>query len=407
MKPPAQAPPIRKLTRNVIVLGFVSLFTDLASEMLYPIMPLFLVQTLGSSPAILGLVDGIAEGISTGLRWIAGAISDRSGRRKPFVVAGYSISALSKPVMGLAAYAVGWPLFLVGRSSDRLGKSIRTSARDALIADSTDSKYWGLAFGFHRAMDTCGAVAGPLVALAIIVCRPDFPLAWLFFIALLPGLLSASLAAVAVRDIPQAAKSGAAPPSIFQSFPLPFWHLLIANAIFSRGNSSDTFLLLRSRNLGLSIPAVILAFAIYNAVYALGSMPLGKLSDAIGRRPIIAAGWLIYAGVYFGFAAAKSTLAPWILLAVYGLYQALTDGVSKAMVSDVVPKHQRAGAIGLFYTASGAGQLAASLLAGTLWDVRLLNGRLMAPFVIGALCALIAAPMIATVPTRKTETAGE
>lgn len=170
----------RGITRNVAILGWVSFLTDVASEMLYPVMPLFLVGTLGASPALLGLIDGIAEGISSGTRWITGALSDRYRRRQPFVVAGYTLSAFSKPVMGLASVVIGWPLFLAGRCADRLGKSIRTSARDALIADSTDPQYRGIAFGFHRALDTLGAVVGPLVALLIITMRPGTSLAWLF-----------------------------------------------------------------------------------------------------------------------------------------------------------------------------------------------------------------------------------
>jgi MFS family permease len=388
---------IKGLTRNVVVLGFVSLLTDVASEMLYPVIPLFLIGSLGATPALLGFIDGLAEGGSSVLRWLAGAMSDRFRRRKPFVTAGYSISAFSKPLMGLAAYVGGWPMFLLGRSTDRLGKSIRTSARDALIADSTEAPYRGAAFGLHRAMDTCGAVAGPLVALVLVTLRPGLPLQWLFFAALIPGLLSALLAAVAVKDIPHVAHPDARPPAIVQSFPKPLWRLIAAAAIFSLGNSSDSFLILRSRELGLSFAHVILAFAIYNAVYAAGALPLGHLSDRIGRKPVVMTGWLIYAIVYFGFARAGSSTAPWVLLGVYGLYQAFSEGVTKALVSDVVPAAQRAGAIGLFYTVSGVGQFAASLLTGWLWNVRWLGGHLNAGLVMGTLFSLLAIPVIATV----------
>jgi len=388
---------IRGITRNVVVLGLVSFFTDVASEMLYPIIPLFLVGTLGASPMLLGLIDGIAEGGSSVLRWLAGALSDRFRRRKPFIVTGYTISAFSKPVMGFAALAGGWPMFLLGRSADRLGKSIRTSARDALIADSTEPQHRGVAFGLHRAMDTCGAVLGPLLALLIVLVKPGIPLQWLFFIALVPGVLSSLLAFLAVKDIPHEARADAKPPPIFQSFPKPLWHLIAAAALFSLGNSSDSFLILRSKEIGLSFPQVILAFALYNVVYALGALPLGKLSDRIGRKPVVVTGWLVYAAVYLGFSAAKSTAAPWILLGAYGLYQALSEGVTKALIADVVPKQQRAGAIGLFYTVSGVGQLVASVVAGSLWNVRLFNGSLMASFLFGAVCAALAVPLIATV----------
>ncbi|MCA9242967.1 MAG: MFS transporter [Phycisphaerales bacterium] len=383
----------RGITRNVVILGLVSLFTDLATEMLYPIIPLFVVGTLGASPALLGLIEGLAEGISSGLRWVGGRWSDRLGRRKPFVIAGYSLSALSKPAMGLAASVLGWPLFLFGRCSDRFGKSIRTAARDALIADSTDPAYRGIAFGFHRAADTTGAVAGPLVSLAILGLWPHTPLATLFLIALAPGLVSVVIATLGVREIRQKV---ATPKRVTATgrFPRSFWIVLIAFGIFSLGNSSDSFLLLRSSELGLSFTQVVCAYALYNAVYAVAALPLGALSDRIGRRPVVIAGWLCYAGVYAAFAYAQAPIAAWILLPIYGLYQALTEGVLKALVTDIVPSEQRGSALGLVATVGGFGQLAASLLAGALWQIRIIDGMLATPFVIGAACALVAAPFV-------------
>jgi MFS family permease len=389
----------RGIGKNVIVLGWVSLFTDLASEMLYPLMPLFVVQSLGASPAILGLIDGIAEGISSGLRWISGALSDRFRRRKPFVFWGYTISAFSKPVMGLAAFALGWPVFLVGRCSDRLGKSIRTSARDALIADSTATESRGFAFGLHRAMDTCGAILGPLVALLLLGNYPRVP-PWIFFVALVPGLISALLVVLFVRDMPHEPGKGEV-PSIWQSFPRAFWLLIVANALFSLGNSSDSFLILRSSEIGLTTSEVIFAFMIYNVVYAAAATPLGRLSDVIGRKPVVVSGWIVYACVYTGFATISHKTGPWVLLGVYGLYQALTEGVTKAMVSDVVSPHQRAGAIGLFYTAGGLGQLIASVIAGAAWNTKLLEGTVMLPFAFGAACALIGAVVLSIIRLRK------
>jgi MFS family permease len=409
-----------RLPSNVLALGWVSFFTDLATEMLYPVMPLFLVGTLGASPGLLGLIDGIAEGISSGLRWFGGALSDRYRRRKPFVFLGYLVSAISKPVMGLAQIAGGWPVFLAARITDRLGKSLRTSARDALIADSTEKEYRGYAFGFHRAMDTCGAIAGPLMTLAILMALTGFwtpfaarwtggeseiarlPLKTLFLFAALPGLISVLVVAKAVREIPPPSDTAAqGPPPIFQSFPRPFWMLILANAVFSLGNSSDSFLILRSGELGLGFGAIILAYTAYNAIYAATSAPLGGLSDRAGRKPVIAAGWLLYAAVYAGFSLWNSSAAPWVLLAIYGLYSAFTEGVTKALVSDLVPAHQRAGAIGMFYTASGIAQLCASLIAGSLWNVRLFAGHALAPFAIGSGFAILGAVLILCVPAHR------
>ncbi len=417
---------IKGITKNVVVLGWVSFFTDLASEMLYPIMPLFLVSLPNGSAQLLGLIDGIAEGISSGLRWIGGALSDRFQRRKPFIFAGYGLSAISKPIMGLAGFMIGWPLFLLGRASDRLGKSIRTAARDALIADSTDPAYRGVAFGFHRAMDTTGAILGPLLTLGLVVWMvgphmafsakwlsekasiaehlpaiQNIPMKWLFVAALVPGLISAFLTLTSIREIAGAAGGNGKPPAIWQVFPKPFWHLMLANFIFSLGNSSDSFLILRSGEIGLAFGFIIIVYALYNAVYAAGSTPLGKLSDIIGRKKVVISGWITYALVYAGFSYFRSPLAPWILFAAYGLYQAFAEGVTKAMVSDVVPKAQRAGAIGMFYTGSGIGQLFGSILAGMLWQHRWFNGQVMPSFAIGSIFALIAVPIIATVRTKQ------
>jgi MFS family permease len=326
-----------RLSRNVIVLGCVSFCTDVASEMLYPVMPLFLATVLGGTPELLGLVDGVAEGGSSIIRWVVGAMSDRFRRRKPFVVAGYTLSAFSKPLMGLSASVGGWPIFFAGRCADRLGKSIRTSARDALISESTAPPEQGLAFGLHRAMDTAGAVLGPVLVLLILHVRPNVSLQSLFYFALIPGLVSGILALLAVREI-QHDPAGLKPPPILQWYPARLWPLIAAAGLFALGNSSDTFLILRANQLGLTFSQVVLAFVFYNVVYALTSTPLGGLSDRIGRKPIIVLGWTLYAAVYLGFSTATSSAWVWLWLPIYGLYQAMTEGVTKPMVSDFVPK---------------------------------------------------------------------
>ncbi len=378
----------KKTPRSVVTLGWVSFFTDMASEMIYPLIPLFLVQTLGASPALLGIIDGVAEGVGSGLRWFAGAWSDRIGKRKPFVLAGYSISAVSKPIMGAAA-VFGWPLFMAGRCSDRVGKSLRTGARDALIADNTTVEQRGAAFGLHRAMDTAGAVCGPLLGWAILYILPTINLGWIFVIAIVPGLASVAVVAAAVRE-KSAARSHGNSPRIFQKFPSAFWVLLVIMGVFALANSSDTFLLLRSHELGLSTRQVILAFTLHNVVYALCAMPAGSLSDRVGRHPVIAAGWFVYAAVYVGFALAAREWLAWVLLAGYGAYQSMAEGVGKALISDVVPSQQRAGAIGLIYTVAGFGQLVGSIAVGATWRLMVPGTSLRMPFAIDAALATAA-----------------
>jgi MFS family permease len=404
-----------RVSRNVILLGWVSFFTDLASEMLYPVIPLFLTGTLGVHKEALGAIEGIAEGISTGLRWIGGVLSDLSGKRKPFVFVGYTLSAFSKPLMGLAALIGGWPLFLVGRSSDRLGKSIRTAARDALIADASTPETRGAAFGLHRAMDTTGAVLGPSLALLILWLRPSTPLHYLFFLALFPGLASALLIGIFIKESPHAPDVAAARQRarLWQIYPGTFWHLIAANAVFSLANSSDSLLILRATEMWnghpaesggvVSVSVVMFAaglFAVFNLLYALLAAPAGALSDRLPRKTVIAAGWLIYAAVYFGFGfgpTAGMPWLPWVLMAVYGIYQAFTEGVTKALVSDLVPAGQRAGAIGLYYTVAGLAQLVASFATGLLWQH---CGPAWA-FGLAAALALLAIPLIITVPAKR------
>ncbi len=363
------------LPRNVKSLGLVSFFTDIASEMLYPVIPLFITGTLGASPAVLGVIEGLADGLSSGLKWLGGRLSDRSGMRKPYVIAGYSLSSLSKPIMGLAALVTGpaaWGIFLTGRISDRLGKAVRSAPRDALIADSVPKEQRGAAFGFHRAMDTCGAIIGPLLTLLIIHKNPDLPLHWLFFAAIIPGALSVITAWKYVNEIrvaPKIEKSGEAR----HSYPARFWWIVVAFAIFSLGNSSDSFLLLRAKELGLGFSQVIFAYALYNLVNALLAWPLGHLSDRIGRVPLIV----------------------WFSMCAYGVYAALTEGVIKAMVSDQVESAHRASALGIVAAIGGVCQVIASVVTGLLWQQSFFEGHFSLALFVGAGCAALAAAVIA------------
>lgn len=394
------------LPRNVKSLGLVSFFTDIASEMLYPIIPLFIVGTLGASPAILGVIEGLADGLASSLKWVGGRLSDRSGKRKPFVIAGYSLSALSKPIMGLAAVVAGpaaWGIFLTGQMSDRIGKAIRTAPRDALIADSVTQEQRGAAFGFHRAMDTCGAIVGPLIALIVINRFPDLPLHYLFFIAIIPGAISVLIVlkyVTEIRVVPKSENSLA----VSHSYSARFWWIVVAFAVFSLGNSSDSFLLLRARELGLSFSQVIFAYSLYNLVGALLAWPLGQLSDRIGRVPLIVTGWLIYALVYSVFAFNQTSLVVWLSMCGYGVYAALTEGVIKAMVSDHVESANRASALGIVAGVGGICQVIASIVTGLLWQQKIIDGQLSLAFFIGASCAALAVLVIvgSTLAAKKT-----
>lgn len=344
---------------EVIRLGWVSFFADVSSEMLYPILPLFLTTILGAPVAAIGLIEGLAEATSSLLKTLAGWLSDKSGRRRPFIFAGYLLSAGAKPLIALAT---GWPLVLVARMGDRFGKGMRSSPRDALIGDLVAPQQRGRAFGWHRAMDTMGAVIGPLLALAII---PFFPnLRDLFLLAFIPGLIGALLV-LSVREVEH---PGTPQPLKLSEFPRPFLYYLLAWGIFMLANSSDVFLILRAQNLGYSTTQVILLYALYNLIYAVASPYLGRLSDRFERKQFLIGGLGIFALVYLGFALAN---APWqiaILFTCYGLYTAATDGIGKALAVDLVPPKVRGSALGLLGTVSGLAALWASTTAGVLWN---------------------------------------
>jgi MFS family permease len=369
----------RALPRNVLALGWVSFANDAASELAYPVVPLFLTVTLGAPVAVVGLIEGIAEGIAVGLRGLSGWLSDRWGeRRLPWVTGGYAGSAGGRVVIA-AAPAWGW--VLAGRVVDRLGKGARTAPRDALIRDSTPAPLLGAAFGYHRALDTAGAVVGPLTAVVLLWIGLSFRN--VLWIAVVPGF-AALLLLRAVREAPprerEAAVSTAAGP-----LPRAFWLALGIWVVFSLGNSSDVFLLLRAKNLGLGATLVVLAYAAYNVVYASLSWPLGALSDR-GRERVLGAGLVVFALVYLGFAVAPGSWAVWPLFALYGAYIAATDGVARAWVADRVPGRAIGTAYGVFSAATGAALLAASIAAGLLWS----HVSPAAPFVLGASAAALA-----------------
>lgn len=372
------------IKKNVFVLGLVSLFTDISSEMIYPLVPIFLTSVLGAPVVIVGLIEGIAESTASILKTFSGWLSDRFEKRKPFVLGGYSLSALGKLLLSVAFV---WPTVLMARFVDRLGKGIRTSARDALIADETDPSSRGKAFGLHRAMDSTGAVIGPLVALVLMaILKEQYRL--IFLIAFFPAALGVLLLFFFVKEKRRQTLNSSEVSSLsLAGFDWNFKILLFIVIVFGLGNSSDVFLILRAKNLGLSATLVVLAYVLYNVVYASFSMSAGILSDKVGRKKLMVSGFLVFSAVYFAFAFVSESFYVWPLFAIYGLYIAATEGVSKALVTDIVPSERRGTALGLYHTAVGIVTFAASFIAGLLWTY---IGP-AATFVYGGVMALLAA----------------
>lgn len=360
-------------------LGWVSFANDLASELVYPILPLFLTIALGAPVSVLGAIEGVAEAVAVGFRGVAGWLSDRVGeRRRPWILAGYAVSALARPVL---AAAPAWGYVLGARLADRLGKAARTAPRDALIRDSTPPALVGASFGYHRALDSAGAVVGPLVAVGLLAA--GWSLRSVLWVAVIPGLLTLVFLR-RVREAPKRASPAPRPDGpALRRLPRSFWLVLGIWTVFSLGNSSDVFLILRAHDLGASATLVILAYALYNLVYTTLSWPLGALSDRVARPRVLAGGLAVFALVYLGFALAPSSGAIWPLFAVYGVYIAATDGVAKAWVADFVPPGAAGTAYGLFAAASGAALLVASVVAGVLWS----RVDPAAPFLLGAATA--------------------
>ncbi|MDD2773343.1 MAG: MFS transporter [Elusimicrobiales bacterium] len=389
------------LTKNVVFLGAVSGLTDISSEMLYPLMPLFLTTVLHAPMSAVGLIEGTAEATASILKAAGGLWSDRTARRKPFVVWGYGLSSLSKPLMALA-YA--WPLVLFARVTDRIGKGVRTSARDALVASSTPREHWGKAFGFHRAMDTAGAALGPLAALFLmdymgLDYRPIFIIAFVpaaLGVLVLIRFVKESGVDVNAQKTPAAgAENGLSFRESLRRLSPQFRQFLLFYGIFALGNSSDAFLLLKAKNMGFTTAHVILAYVGYNVVYALCAGPAGWLSDKLGRARTLVIGFAIFALVYLGFGLAHDANMVWALFALYGFYGAFNEGVAKAMVSDLSGSGNRGTAMGVFQGATGILAFAASFAAGILWD----KIGPAAPFILGAACAAVSSVLLLAMKT--------
>jgi MFS family permease len=346
---------------NVLVLGIVSLFADMSTEMIYPLIPLFLVSVLGATFIDVGLIEGVAESTASILKIVSGYLSDRFGKRKPLVYSGYAIAAIAKPLL---AFTTGWQQVLAIRFLDRMGKGIRDSARDAIVSESK-SLGVGRSFGFQRSLDTLGAVIGPLIAVALFGI---LSFRGLFLLAFIPAILATALVVFFVKETAVGSRSKQSYKVSFRSFDANFRIFLLGLGLFFVGNSSDAFLFLRAQNLGIPTLVVPLLYLLMNVIYAVFAFPFGIISDKIGRKAVLLMGFAIFFIVYLGFAFASSALVLWVLFPVYGLYYGLTDGVSKALVSDLAPPYLKATAFGTYYFVVGVVALPASLIAGTLWQ---------------------------------------
>ena len=362
---PSEQTPKTPPESGIVTLGWVSLLTDVASDMIYPLLPEFLTKTLGAGPAALGLIEGVAESTASLTKMVSGWWSDRIRRRKPLVVVGYALAAVVRPLAGLAT---SWVQVLSIRFADRVGKGIRTAPRDALLAELAPPERLGRAFGFQRAMDNAGAMVGPVLA-AILLRFWIENERTVFLLAFLPGLAALALL---LWKVPERRRENAAPAARSDpEVPLPrrFWVLIGIFVLFTLANSTDAFLLLRARDAGVRLWQIPLLWAFFNGVKAASGVPGGMLSDRIGRVRTLALGWLVYALSYTGFAFAAKPLAIWGLFAFYGLFFGLTEGAERALVADLVPGPLRGRAFGIFHGSIGIAALPASLLFGIWWKL--------------------------------------
>ncbi len=383
--------------RNIYAFGITSFLNDTASEMAYWVLPAFLVS-LGAGPAQLGLIEGLAESVASFAKLFSGYLTDRIDRRKPLVVAGYFVANAVKPL--LSVVTAWWHILLI-RFSDRLAKGVRGAPRDVMVAESVEKNRLGSAYGLIQSMDSAGAIAGPLAALVLLA---HYGIRSVFLAAAVPGALAVLVAVFGIRETkrrqsddgdPKAAtKAATAPATLSQRLPGSFYFVLSAVTLFSLGNSSDMFLVMRAQNVGIPVALAPLLGLVFNVTYTLGSWPAGWFSDHFSRRWIAAAGYLIFAGVYFVFGRAPSTLTIWITMAVYGLYYALTQPVLKALVVEAVRQEVRGRALGIYAFVTSVATLAASLITGELWK----HYGAGVPFYFSAGLAVVSAVLLVIKP---------
>jgi len=376
------------LERNVFWTGVVSFFMDASSEMVYPLVPIFLANVLGVEKSLIGLIEGVAEATASLLKVVSGRISDKIGRRKGLMAAGYGLAVLSRPFIATASL---WQQVMGARFLDRFGKGVRTAPRDAIIAESVDQAHLGRAFGFHRGMDTLGAVVGPLCALVVL---SYFSKAYraVFWLSMIPGACAVAVIFCFVREKRGATDTGKkimrpgfGPVILDWRFRL----FVVISVVFGLGNSSDAFLILRAEDSGIAASMIPLVYLLFNLVYAMVSGPAGILADRFGKKRLILVGFLLFSALYYGFARVSGPAGIWWLFAAYGLFMGMSEGVGKAFVATVIPPQAKATAFGIYHAAVGLAALPASVVAGWLWEER----GPAAPFYFGAAAAAVAAAM--------------
>jgi MFS family permease len=391
------------LPRNVFAISLVSLLNDASSEIIYPLLPIFLATGLGASAGAIGIIEGLAESISSLLKLFAGYLSDRLGKRKLLVVGGYTIASIARPLL---AFANSWQQVLGIRLVDRVGKGIRTAPRDAMIADTVNAEQRGIAFGFHRAMDHGGAVIGPLLCYVLILLffanrnaptKSEFTT--IFLLASIPAALAVLVSIIFMRESPARSREGSQLVKLsLRGFDGNFKRFLLVLALFTLSNSSDSFLILRALDSGISLAAIPLLWAAHHAMKVLSSLYGGDLSDRLGRKRLIVSGWILYSAVYAGFAFVDNNASVWVLFLIYGVYFGLVEGAEKALVADLVKPEQRGTAYGLYNLAFGITVFPASLLMGIIWDWKGPTMAFLVNAAIGGTAAILLLILVRTRP---------
>jgi MFS family permease len=351
--------------KNVFVAGLVSFFMDVSSEMIYPLVPLFLANVLGVNKSVIGLIEGVAESTASLLKVFSGWFSDRIGNRKWLMASGYGISTLSRPIVALAT---GWHRVMGSRFMDRFGKGVRTAPRDAIIAESSESAFLGRAFSFHRSLDTMGAVVGPALAFLFLgIFSNNYRT--VFWLSMIPGAVAVLLIIFFITEKKKVSAAHSERPKLtLKLFDWRFKFFVLIAALFAIGNSSDVFLILRAQQIGIPALMIPIVYLLFNLIYSLSAIPAGIAADRFGRKRVILLGFGLFAVLYYGFAIAGNTTTIWVLFGFYGLFMGLTEGIQKAFLATIIPSDFKATAFGVYNTAVGLAMLPASLIGGWLWD---------------------------------------